>query len=191
MSHTFLKKEEPLYSTRDDVGNVLFALVFHYSLKKEDRKSITENILNSPTILVCEHGSPEQENLDFICYFEFSWSEFLYFSSFTKYFSHSLPYSTPISYIYIHWWYIQNITSMIYANIFRIIRSNRKKIFTCYGHMIFCTVHVFWSHDHMCKKSDHRKYLFTISWMHTHYTEVQIWLICSRNKNSLFFDFWN
>ena len=56
---------------------------------------------------------------------------------------------------------------MIYANIFRIIRSNRKKIFTCCGHMIFCTVHVFWSHDHMCKKSDHRKYLFTISWMHT------------------------
>ena len=71
---------------------------------------------------------------------------------------------------------------MIYANIFRIIRSNRKKIFTCYGHMIFCTVHVFWSHDHMCKKSDHRKYLFTISWMHTHYTEVQIWLICSRKE---------
>ena len=50
LSHTFLKKEEPLYSTRDDVGNVLFALVFHYSLKKEDRKSITENILNSPLV---------------------------------------------------------------------------------------------------------------------------------------------
>ena len=150
-----------------------------------------------PTILVCEHGSPEQENLDFTCYFEFSWSEFLYFSSFTKYFSHSLPYSTPISYIYIQiHWYTDDIYRTLlpwYMQIFLESYGQIERKFSRVAAIWFFAQFTFFGHMITCAKNQ------TIANIYLLYLGCTLtiqkcklgWFAQEKKKNSLFFDFWN